>query len=417
MRSTTLLAAVLATALLWISCDRIPDNPNHRRPDDSDHISRDEDSPSAKRDTTVYTLGIEYPDSYDWQRDTAYGNVSCRIIVFADQRRILEVNAGPGTIFSADPDMHRIWDGHLYSDFSDGRQTIFSMDGKEIFRYDGNEMICGFMVHDGAVHTLGQSRSGKGFSYRIDGELIFADSRGSLVGDPYSTPVETGTMYLDQDMVCFGYRTEEGGQARWYTVRDGKAEAVDCGVRLSEIYDLRYVDGTLHVSGTSATYGGRAVHVCEGRVYTSWKDPVRATSFCHIVPSAGNIYLYEGHIRNDGTSESSLWKDGGGSVITYGTDYAGFWISDGRYAYITRNGGRFLGTVRSGEGYWWFKDQLMLMSHQCVRYDEGVLLIAATPVRKDLSPILWKNGRSLALTLHGYLAGIWLSHKEQPAED
>jgi len=41
-----------------------------------------------------------------------------------------------------------------------------------------------------------------------------------------------------------------------------------------------------------------------------------------------------------------------------------------------------------------------------VAYRKGVLLIAATPVRKELSPVLWKNGKSLALVINGYLAGI-----------
>lgn len=412
MRSTLTLLAT--AALLWISCDRIPGNPNHRRPDDPDEVSRvdEDDTPSSRRDSTVYTLGIEYPDSYDWQRDTAYGNVSCKLVVFANQRRILEVDAGPGTGLSADPDMHRIWDGHLYSDSSNGSHTVISKDGKEIFRYEGNEMVTGFMVLDGNVHTLGQSRSGKGFSYRIDGELILSDPEGVPVGDPYSTPVETGTMYLDQGKVCFGFRKGESGGHSWYAVRDGKAEAVDCGVRLTDIFDIRYIEGRLHVCGTSETYGGRAVHVCEGKITQLWKDPVKATSFCHIVPSGDRIYLYEGHIRKDGKTETSLWRSEG-LVVIYGTDYAGVWMSEGQYAYLTMNDKGFLGTVRAGDGYWWFQDQLMLMSHQCVRYDEGALLIAATPVRKDLSPVLWKNGKSLALTLHGYLAGIWISHLEE----
>lgn len=412
------LSALIATALIC-ACERIPENSAHNRgPGNNGWIYRnDEDSTSAPpRDTTVYTLGMEYPLSYDWKKDTAYGNVNCRVVVFANQKRILEATAGPGTILSPEPDMHRIWDGHLWSDFSEGGQTIISKDGQEAFRYEGNEMICGFMVHEGKVHTLGKSRSGKGFSYRIDGEAVLVDDSATLVGDPYSSPEETGCMYLDQGMVCFSYRKDEDNVTRWYAVRNGKAEPADCGVRLTEVFDIRYVDGKLHMTGTSPSYRGRAVYAFGGKVMELWKEEVRATVFCHIVPSGGRVFLTEGHIRKDGKEEFSLWKDGT-SVVSYGTDYAGFWLSDGQYATVSLNSGTFLGTIRAGSGYWWFKDQMVLMSHQCVRYSEGVLLIAATPVRKELSPVLWKNGKSLALTINGYLAGIYSSHGSLSQED
>lgn len=418
MRSIYLAAALAA---LLCACERLPENSAHNRgPGNRGWIFRDgddspEDIPAAK-DTTVYTLGIEYPASYDWKRDTAYGNVGCRIVVFANQKRILEAEAGPGTMLSADPDMHRIWDGVLWSDWSDGSHTVISRNGEEAFRYEGNEMICGFMVHGGAVHTLGRSRSGKGFSYRIDGELILSDSSGIPVGDPYSTPEETGIMYLDQGEVCFGFRRNENGTDRWYAVRSGKAEPADCGVRLSEVFDIRYIDGRLHMAGTSPSNGGRLVHVCEGVVDQLWRSEAKVTNFCHMMPSGGKLFFYVGYVRLDGKTESCLWKDRG-SIISYGTDYAGFWVSEGQYAQIALNSEGLLGTVRAGSGYWWFKDSLVLMSHQCVRYDEGALLIAATPVRKELSPVMWKNGRSLALTLHGYLGGIYASHGSIPEED
>lgn len=392
--SAICLASILLTSCRW-DIERVP-----HREDEGIHRN-DDDSPAIPpADTTIYTFGLEFPTSYDWRRDSAYGNVACRVVLFADQKRIVEFDAGPGTGISADPDRHRIWDGHLYSDGNTGDCTVIYRDGEEIFRYPGREMICGFMVLDGRVHTLGQSRGGKGLSYRIDGECMLADAGGQVVGDWYSRPAPSGTMYLDGDCVCFGYRGSDGC---WYSVRDAVAERVAAD-GLDAILDMRFVDGELALCGTAERYGGRAVLVHKGRAQQLWNREALATGYCHILPSGGELFVVEGHVRSDGRTETSLWQ--GGLTRNYGTDIAGFLVSGGSYATVTRMGTGRLGTVRSKEGFWWFRDEMLLMSPACAAYGKGAVLIAATPVRRELSPVLWKNGKSLALTINGYLAGI-----------
>ena len=63
-------------------------------------------------DTLVYVSAVEFPEDYDWQRDTAYGTVPCRVSLFLEGERILSVPAGPGTFVGADPDRMRIREGH-----------------------------------------------------------------------------------------------------------------------------------------------------------------------------------------------------------------------------------------------------------------------------------------------------------------
>lgn len=403
MRNCFLTAAAIVS-MLTLSCrSGLEDMRGHRKPSAGGVHRTDSSSaggPQAALDTTIYTFGMEFPESYDWRRDTAYGNVNCRVVLFANQKRILELDAGPGTGLSADADMHRIWDGHLYSDSRSGKETIIFKDGDEIVRYPGNEMICGLMVHSGKVHTLGQDRSGKGFSYRIDGECILSDPEGRVTGDFYSSPLESGTIYLDGDAVCFGYRSGDG---QWYAARDGIPQKADTG-GIEEVLALRCNGGSVDVCGTSSRYGGKLVLLRDGKVSVLWDREILSAGYCHILPSGGRTFVIEGHQRRDGRTESSLWENG--LTRTYGTDYAGFWISGGEYASITLKGGRGIGTIKTPAGYWWFSDEMSLMTHSCVAYRKGVLLIAATPVRKELSPVLWKNGKSLALVINGYLAGI-----------
>ena len=77
----------------------------------------------TKADTFVYVSGVEFPESYDWATDSAFGNVSSKLVLFRDGVRVCEIPAGPGTVFSADPDMHRIAGGHLWTDGLSGTTT------------------------------------------------------------------------------------------------------------------------------------------------------------------------------------------------------------------------------------------------------------------------------------------------------
>ena len=66
--------------------------------------------------TICYMTGIDYPRDFDWT-DTSQEekSVRCSLTVFADGVPMLKIPVGDGHEVSADPDMHRILDGHLYT--------------------------------------------------------------------------------------------------------------------------------------------------------------------------------------------------------------------------------------------------------------------------------------------------------------
>ena len=73
---------------------------------------------------TVYAVGIDYPDGYDWRADSENGKVRADLVLFADGRPVLRVPVGPEYETSSDESRHRIRDGYLFTDYTDGNTTV-----------------------------------------------------------------------------------------------------------------------------------------------------------------------------------------------------------------------------------------------------------------------------------------------------
>lgn len=129
--------------------------------------------------TELVVTGLEYPESYDWNRpETATGAPD--IVMYRGDKLVLRIPTGDGYSVSEDLDMHRYVSGHVYTDYSSDTHTIVSRDGLELFRYQGRERIVLLTEHDGHVLTLGEARDGRGFSSRVDGVPVFIGFDGSV---------------------------------------------------------------------------------------------------------------------------------------------------------------------------------------------------------------------------------------------
>lgn len=131
------------------------------------------------RTSTVVT-GVAYPDGCGWNFSEAPSSGVPELVAYRDGERFLSIPVRAENFVAADIDMHRYADGHLYTDYSTETETIVSRDGTELFRYAGRERIVFLGVHDGHVLTLGESRSGQGFSSRSDGEPLFLGLEGTV---------------------------------------------------------------------------------------------------------------------------------------------------------------------------------------------------------------------------------------------
>ena len=174
---------------------------------------------------TLYAAAMDYPDGYDWRADP--GSVPVEglcIVMFADGAPVLKVPVGDLYEISSDPQKLRIRSGHLYTDYTDGTETVIKKDGQEILRYEAVEEVVDLQVLDGTIHTLCRPMSGAGFVYRVDGkETVFRET-GTVFGGL--------SIYDNSVSFCFS------NQAAYYIVTDGKVTKVDVQQDVHEVADM-----------------------------------------------------------------------------------------------------------------------------------------------------------------------------------
>lgn len=231
------------------------------------------------QDTVVYMTAVEFPEGYDWHRDSSFGEVPGRIVLYRDSIRILEIPAGPGCLAGTEPDLHHLVDGHVYTESCTDDATIIGCDGEILFSYPVRELLCGLLVEGKDIYTLGNSRSGRGFSLRRNGEELFSRPVGGIAAQISSRPdYLTGALYRDGGHMYFSYWEPLGDKKIWYIVEDGVETRVE--VPDEQVYDIRVKGGVL---------GFKFVKSSPLGVYTyaedSWKCVV-------VVSRAGHISLY-----------------------------------------------------------------------------------------------------------------------------
>lgn len=283
----------------------------------------------ARLDTVVFMTVVSFPEDYDWRRDTSLGNVRGSIDLYRDGERILSVPAGSGSGARLDPDLHHLVGGHLYTEYCTDGETVIGKDGEELFSYPGRELLCGLLVEDSDVYTLGQSRSGGGFSLRLNGTEILSRKDGFIAAHMSDNPEYlSGALYRDDGHLYFSYwETGLSGNGRiWYVVEDGEGTPVD-NVGTGGMYDIRirsgmllfsalgksplrhwtYVDGTFEATLNiykdgqviAFTPGGSSAHYLRPALFFSFRN----ACLC-------GRHLYIGVNPTEPGGRPFLWKDG-----------------------------------------------------------------------------------------------------------
>ena len=187
MRNTI---GILGLALLAAACIRDPLFPGTPRSSHEPGGGRRTDSTATGTSPAgehVYLTAVRFPDGYAWDLDTCAVDGEVWIDLYRDGEKVRSIPAGA----SVHPDMHRYKAGHLYTDWSTDTETVVAREGAELFRFEGRESVRGFLVREDGVHTLGQDRDGNGFTYRIDGRIVYRSETGTVLGGP-ETPGAAG---------------------------------------------------------------------------------------------------------------------------------------------------------------------------------------------------------------------------------
>lgn len=217
-----------------------------------DNPSQRED-PAPKLDTTVYFSAVEFPKGYDWKKDSACGNSNATLRLYRNFEPYADFTTGESTCISTDPDTHHWIDGNLYTEYNLYGATVISKNGRELFRYEGQEFLKGLLILGEDVWTLGQNCKGKGFSLRCNGEAALTDTQGIIFGDLTSSAHEG--LYVDSGKICFCYQREAVNSSNLCTVSD--SEVLFYTSRTQKVHDMVISNGEvsiIHSSGGVTIY-------------------------------------------------------------------------------------------------------------------------------------------------------------------
>ena len=352
----------------------------------------------------LWISGVEYPEGYDWQRDTAYGRVDARLVLLRDGERVLDIPAGERHEVSTDPDMHRIFGGHLYTDYASGTETVVRQDGRELFRFGGREMFVGFLVREDAVWTLGVNRAtGKGLVLRKNGEAVFSDPEGRLPPGSGNTSFEGGMLHTDGDALYFFYYSAQG----WFRVREQFAEPISLPQGVTEVFDIRRIGGKTVLAGRTSAHGlvisqDGSLQVCTGN------GP--AARNISIVPGSGKgTFFLKGESVRGTVITPTFWRSDGSEITSSPTRVLDLFVEEGHTVYLSAGADGFpTRYVKDGVSFW-IDGRNHFISSRCALLRNGSFLLLLTPADRIQSPFLIKDGIREDIPLNGYLTGLALT--------
>ena len=395
------LPILLCAAALAAACDREPLFPGAPRYTHAPGAGRNGNTLAPEEPLSpgphTYLTAVRYPDGYAWEPDTCAVEGTVWIDLYRDGKRILSVPAGK----SVHPDMHRYAAGHLYADYTTDTETVLTCDGTELFRYEGREALRGFLVREDGVHTLGQDRDGSGFTYRVDGRVVFRSETGTVLGvldgagpsggaltaageDVYyacSLPSERGSDYqVMRNAECYHSFPDPDG-TRAVLVDGGKVSRVLAKPRKL----LLEVDGTETVL---ALQGGEACLWCR---MLPWEEDVLVL-VCALGAGGKRYFLQSAGGKRfqpaAGDTVSDLFTDG----TRLGWTVTGI---DGTLLRFQWSDGGSLST--GGDAY--------LASGRCALVHEGHLLIALTGRNGTPNRFLHDSERT-DIPFNGYFTSV-----------
>lgn len=241
---------------------------------------------------SVYATALHFRDSVNWRKDSL-GQAD--LLFFIDGRKVLQVPVAT----PPDPERHRIWNGHLWSDYTDGHQTVVFCDGQEQFRFDGEEHLQGFLLINGDVHTLGQHPEKGGFCYRINGEAVFESARGSVLGSPSDPEWRGGALSLNGKDVFYSYSDGD-----YHIMRGSKPFRTLAAGTTGTLLDLRAQGQTVY----RVEKRNGSLYWIAGETEISLNVHLPSVISCQIIPFGDTLTL-KGRTHAGGTTCLNWYKD------------------------------------------------------------------------------------------------------------
>ncbi len=353
------------------------------------------DKPEEEKSWVTYVTTVEYPEDYDWSRDYEKGSVKCSLVLYSDGKKIMKLAVGDSCEISSDPDMHRVINGNLYTDYSNNSETVIKKNGRELFRYQGREMITDMLVVDGDVYTLGHSRSGVGFAYRKNGESVFE----SNVGSSY------GRLFFRDDVISFAYmETTPERKLRYYIFEDSKLTELLPERKISKMWDIVPLrDEVVYIAENEDNH--LPFIMCSGQFLPVDLSGNSRIMDCGFVEDDGNLMI-EGMCSKGAVVSGAVWNAEGkmlrnesnmtvSSVCMSGDDlcchFTDFYSTAGK--------------IYIGSRAYDLPASYIIIGGNSFAVIEGVLY-AGLSSPAGSPPLLWKDGQTTPLGKNGFISSI-----------
>lgn len=323
-------------------------------------------------DPSLYFCVVDYDNSYDWIRDTLYGYADYNLILYRDYRPILTIPSSCGLI-RPEADTHHIVQGQLYTEIIADNQTIISRNGVELMRFDGESCLIGLLPVDEDVYTILKDIRSDKHTIRINKTILLELTSATMYGDMYDNSYgSTGALYIDNDQVCFAYKSDGVNY-----VQQGEQRVT---LAKTNLQDIKVMEGDIRTIG-SPYYG---YTIGEARL---WRLPQKTVS-AHI-DSDYYVYFREQYMSRIARDLSIIFID-----EIY---YVGILCHDSNTSqYIYGNG------VFSGE----LEDDYRLMNSKCAAFYNGDCYVGVSPIRNYDYPMIIHNQQKQTLKIHGYISNM-----------
>ncbi len=276
------------------------------KPEKGDEDGKEDDNEEEEEEVPQERMvlcmsGIEYPNGYDWLRDEMYGLVECRLFLEAEGKRVLEIDVADTTYVASDHDMHRIVDGHIYTDFSTSEETIIKRDGAEVLRYPSREAISGLIIKDSTIHTLGISRNGWGFTYRQNGKVVLEKKNGHIIR----------SLHEDEGRICFSYHeslSEYEKVYKYFLFKGNTVLQIADSEQITEVSDIISLGGKTHFLAKEKNIRQQLLCTDDEQLALELGS-AKETQDCRFILQGGEIFVVGKLVFGDSV-KTAVWKNG-----------------------------------------------------------------------------------------------------------
>ena len=342
----------------------------------------------------VYISAIRFPEWADWRNGDFRG---AEAVLFRDSTELTTASAGP----RPDPERIRIVDGHLWMDVAGNGRTDLFCDGTLRLSIPEEELIKGFFVENGTIHTLGQCPGSGGLSYRVNGEEVFSSGGGKVIG----------TLERDTSGTFFVYgipiRKGDASTTEYHIMNGAEEITTFTPNKDGIIHDIRVRNGTVY---RSERRGGSPSSLCLVIGESFHSVDVGAGEdihLCKLIDSGEEMMIKGYSIMGNLIRHWIRSKEGVRFEVISSMGVPDIYLDSGKLAHLITNRDGRVTKVSIGDEIIDADDRLYLKisSSSCADFRNGIFAAALsdTSVRKHR---LFLDGRMVPLEFNGYFTSL-----------